>query len=482
MAELASAAWVTTTRRWRICEGSQVLHKLAQSPLRHTQSKRALSPSSRQPPTAQGQPTCTRRQLRRQRHRLSRVFSWSSAILATATLASLLPAVGLAVTFDEALWLAARAPQLRGLERAGDARARLDARLPSQSGNPELTVALGPGGPVLGPAVQLNAAQSWNLGGLVAKRAQAAQVERSAIGAEIRVELLRAQLLTAQAWIGLRVVAESFQLAEQEVVLATELADAVTRSAARGVALQSDAAEALAWTAEAKLVALALEGQMRDASAELATQTALPPRPKPEAQGPWPTPQLPSAAAWRTHAQAVAAAPAAVHWRLLAEAERLRGAEAEAVQASSVSLGGQLQRDSDGTWAVFATAGVRWAALDRGQRAQSQAAEAMERGLGQATLAEHQAAQALEVAEHDVEHAREVASTLTKSLLPALQTLVAVRQESYRRGAGSVVDLLRARRALLECQRRRVGAQGDQTWAEVKAWLLLATLRQEGTP
>lgn len=387
-----------------------------------------------------------------------------------------------AVTFDQALVFAARAPQLRGLEQAAEVRAKLDALLPKLSGNPELTVAIGPGGPTLGPAVQINAAQSWNLAELSSKRASAARAERSALGAELRLELLRAQLLAAQAWIGLKVATDALQLADQEAHLAAELADAVTRSAARGVALQADAAEAQAWAAEAKLAALSLEGRMRDAAAELAKQAALAPRPIAKAEGPWPSPQLPDAATWRIDAQAVAAAPQAIQWRLLAEVERLRGAEAEAAQASSVSFGGQFQRDSDGTWAAFATAGVRWSAFDRGQRAKGQAAEAVERSLGQAKQAEHAAAVALDVAAHEVEHARETAVMLAKSLIPAQQALVAARQEAFRRGAGSVVDLLRARRALLEAQRRYAGATGDQAWAEVKAWMLLATLRQEGRP
>ncbi len=392
------------------------------------------------------------------------------------------PAPARAVTFDQALLSAARAPQLRGLQQAAEVRARQDKQLPSMSGNPEFAAALGPGGPTLGPSVQLNAAQSWNLGDLGPSRARAAAAERDLLGAELRLELLRTQLLAAQAWIGLRVAAQARALADQEAQLATDLADAVTRSAARGTALQADAAEALAWAAEARLAALSLEGRVREAAAELATQAVLQPRPVPTAEGAWPSPQLPSAAAWRAQVQAVATAPAAVQWRLLAQADRLRGAEAEAAQASSLSLGGQFQRDSDGTWAVFATAGLRWSAFDRGQRAKAVAAEAVEKNLGQALQAEHQAAVELDVAEHEVEYTRETLAMLEKSLIPALQSLVAARQEAYRRGTGSLVDLLRARRGLLEAQRRHAGASGDRAWAEVKAWMLLATLRQEARP
>lgn len=389
---------------------------------------------------------------------------------------------GLAVTFDQALLAAANAPRLRGLEQAAEVRAQLDKQLPKMSGNPELAVAMGPGGPQLGPSIQLNAAQSWNLADLGAKRAGAAAAERELLGAELRLQLLQAQLLAAQAWIGLKVASESLQLAEQEARLAAELADVATRSAARGVALQADAAEALAWAAEARLAALALEGRMREAAAELAKQAVLQPRPIAKADGPWPSPPLPEPAAWRVQVQALASAPQAVQWRLLAQAERLRGAEAEAAQASSISLGGQFQRDSDGTWAVFATAAVRWSAFDRGQRAHAQAAEAVEKDLGQAKQAELEAALALDAAEHEVEHARETSNMLEKSLIPALQTLVATRQEAFRRGAGSVADLLRARRSLLEAQRRRASASGDRAWAEVKAWMMLATLRQEVRP
>ncbi len=416
--------------------------------------------------------------------RLALIRRWALAIGLLAGICAPIQRAA-AVTFDQALTAAAQGPLIAGLEKAGRVRAHLDAQLPKQTGNPEFAVGLGPGAPPggsVGPAIQLSGGQSWNLADLAPARRQAAAAERLALGAELRLELLRARLAAAQAWLALRAAQQAHQLAEQEAVLAAELADAVTRAAARGAALHADAVEAQGWVAEAKLMALGHEGQMRVAAADLARRAVLPSWPAPVADGAWPAPVLPDAASWRSQTRDVAQAPAAVQRRLLAQVEQLRGVEAQAAQGSAFSLGGQFQRDADGTWAVFATAGLRWSAFERGQRAQAQAAAEGEKLKGEAEQAERDAAVEFDIVEHEVEHARETVVLLERTLLPALHALVEARQQAFRRGTGPVFDLLRARRALLEAQRRHALVRGDQAWAEVKAWILLATLRQEARP
>ncbi|MCK6549833.1 TolC family protein, partial [Myxococcota bacterium] len=111
-----------------------------------------------------------------------------------------------ALTFEEVLAAAARAPVIEASSRAIEARAALDTALGALPGNPELK--LSPGLRVYGdraadfePAISL--LQPVDLSGALRARDAAAARETSSLRAELRATRLGAALDAARAWIAL---------------------------------------------------------------------------------------------------------------------------------------------------------------------------------------------------------------------------------------------------------------------------------------
>lgn len=390
-------------------------------------------------------------------------------IAVAVILVFLAPNLALALDFEAAQAAAVAAPALRAARAALSLRQRLDGELPSQSGNPELVAAVGPAlpGPVV--SVTVGAAQSFNLGSLPAARVRAADAERAALAGEIRALTADARLTAASAWIVAWAAREQLRVASAEAAVAADLADAATRAATRSALTAGDAAEAQLYAAEARVAVAVLAALSRSAATALAGACAVAADPPPTADGPLPA--APPAAADPVPERWPAAAAAT---RLLALAERARANETAAASASTVAVGGQLQLDPNGNVAALATLGLRWAAFDRGQRAQSVSLAAAERQSGQADAAQADALRTLAGVRGQVAALRQVELQLLDHALPAARTLVAARQLAFSRGAGTTFELLRARRALLDLERRTVAATGERAWAQWRLALLLS--------
>ncbi|MBI5609841.1 MAG: TolC family protein [Deltaproteobacteria bacterium] len=392
----------------------------------------------------------------------------------------LAPSLATAIGFDQALLAAAGAPAVQAIEAALAARQQGDKHIARQPYNPELSAAAGPSLPGPGVSLLLGAAQSWSLADLGQVRRQAADRERSVLANAVRQQLLQANLEVAEAWIRTRSAQDQLQLAETEAQTAVELANAVTHAAARGAVLAADAAEAKWFAAEARLLVLSLEGQLRDAAGQLARTAKVAPEPPPRADGALPRPQVPAdAGTWRQRSAGVAQLPEVETLRLQAIADRARAAEVAATHGSSAAFGGQLQVDPSGALAVLATVGLRWSAFDRGERAQAREVEAAARSEGESRAAAHRLEHELAVMWHDIEHTRETEALLASEVLPAVDALVQARQAALARGAGTVVDLIRVRRARIEVLRRLAQVRGERLWAEVRGWLLLGAMESK---
>ena len=402
------------------------------------------------------------------------------ALLATLLLAP--PAH--ALDFDAAIGLTSHLPQLQAAQKALQIRTDLDRALPAVSGNPEAM--LGPGigfGPSgTGPAVQLMLAQSWNLGNLGQTREDAARAERAVLLADVRARQLRLKLDAAHAWLQVAEAQKLLQAAQAEQGLAAALQAVTQKAAQHGALTAADAAEARAFTGEAELRAVFYEGEVHDRAAELARQCALPPDPLPQATGQPPQVTLPDPAQWQQLVAQSAALPEARTRQLQADAERARMAETRAMHASTLQLGGLLQRDAAGDMQALATVGIRWAAFDSGQRATAVASEQAARAEGEAAQASHEGAHALAMAWHEVAHSREREAVLRLKIVPAVEELVRLREEAFARGAATVFEVLRARRDRSEANQRLTEAETDRLWAEIKAWLLHAALTERAEP
>ena len=388
----------------------------------------------------------------------------------------------IALGFDEALFSAGRTPRLLGSRAAFDARTRLDAALPAQTGNPEFTlspgIGIGPQRAVGGPglALQVGVQQSWNLANLANARRRAAMDERAVLAVLLRADALEQHLSTAQAWLELWTAQAMVQATIRERDLARDLAKVVALAAQRGVLTLADVAEADLFASEVDLRLVGLEGDTHDRAVALARTMSLPAGSLPEATGALPQPALPDATAWKKLVLQAGQLPDAVAMRLQAQAARSRALEGAAQHGSSLTLGAAVQRDGQGTTAVLATFGLRWALFERGQRVASQAEAEVVRAGAEATHASIDAGHRLAAAWHEVEHGRERELVLRDRVVATAERLVALRDRQFPRGATTVFDLLRARQARLEAERRRIEATAVRTWAELKAWLLNAEL------
>jgi cobalt-zinc-cadmium efflux system outer membrane protein len=386
-----------------------------------------------------------------------------------------------ALGFDEALRLTPQSPRMQGLKTALEVRMQLDAQVPNQTGNPELTVAPGIGlGASPGLAFQLGVQQSWNLADLARARRQAAGGEREALAVELRMQALEQRLATAQAWLVLWTAQAVLDAARRELDLALQLQTALDKATLRGGMTSADAAEARLYASEAELRVVAAEGDVHDQAVVLARALSLTPTPLPMATGPLPTPTLPDENAWQAMVLRAARLPEARWQRLRALAERARAVEIASMHGSTLALGAAMQRDGQGTTAILGTFALKWNTLDRGQRAASQAAETVARIEAEATHAGIDAAHRMAAAWHEVEHNREREKVLRDKVLAAAEQLTAVRERQFHLGAATVFEVLRARQSRLDAQRRQIEATGTRTWAELKAWQLAAAIVDEG--
>lgn len=386
-----------------------------------------------------------------------------------------------ALTFDEALRLSTEAPRLRGLQAALAERERLDAQLPGATGNPEIMLMPGVGIGA-GPIWQATVEQSWNLAGLASARRQAAAGERTALAAEWRAKALEQRLDVAAAWLQLWSAQQQLTAAKSALTTARQWTATLERAAARGAQTVADVAEGRLASAEAELLVVTLEGDVHDRAVALARATALPAGQLPEATGEPPRPQLPDAAAWRAWLARAAELPSAVAAQLQAAAERARALETTASLGSALVLGAQAQHDPQGATALLATVGVRWAALDRGERQRAQLAESTRKAEAEVAHAQLEAGHQLAAAWHEVEHQREREQVLCKTLLTVADELLAARQRQFERGGATVFEVLRARQARLDAERRCLESTGQRAWAEVRAWQLLAIGSRGGAP
>lgn len=403
---------------------------------------------------------------------------WAVPLLALAAVAAPTPPAKTPITFDEALGLATAAPAVTGAVRAVEVKREGDAHASSLPANPSLLLqpAIAPRDAARRPEGQASLTVPFNLSGLGSARRAAAGLEVDGLDAQARAEALSRRLEAARAWIDLWAAELAEKLSQEELALATELSDRTRRAAERAALTRADAAEADAYLAEARLLALSVEGEVTDLGLALARAVSRP-MPEPLATvGQLPTPDVPERGAWPGLLAAAAALPAPRALRLSAEAERARAVEARAARGLELTLGAMAQRDAAGRDAVFATVGLNLPLFERGAReAAPRAAEAV-RLDGAATDAARAAATDLARALHEVEHTGEVLRAVERGLVPAALESARLREAALRAGDATVLEALVSRRAAVQARARAIRALAAFAWARVRASLLLAQL------
>lgn len=405
-----------------------------------------------------------------------------TAVLIALVLAS--PSVGRAqdaISFDVAIGLAEEAPEVQALGDALEARRGGDDRISDVT---ELSRAyVVPGVRVLdeqdrGFEGQLQIGHSWNLAGLADARRRSAGEERDALSARARAAALSRRLEAAYAWIVLHRAERTLVLAEDVGRIATELAERTAGAAARGALTEADHAEADAFAAEAEAFTLAAEGERVAARVALARAMGTSAPGALATSGALPMPTLPEIEAIATRLSDVDRLPRVVAARLAAAAIRARDAEVSAQVGLRLDADLIVYRESPAGLMIFPQIGLQIPMADLAARERSVIAEqgTIAEGATEATRADA-LREAFEVA-HEVEHARATVTLLETRFVPALAHLVELRTRQLAVGETTVLITLDARRRLLRAQSEQVLAEAALAWAEVRAWLLLASLER----
>jgi len=386
------------------------------------------------------------------------------------------------VTFERALEDAASSPEVRSFERARQVRSRADGAISDVTGWTQIW--LQPGWRALderdqGYASQYYFTHAWTLADLAGAQRRAAATERESLDASARQAALRHRLTAASAWVAL------FTHERLLVELAQQLADAqassatMERAATSGVRTRADVAEAQAFAAEIEISLLAAEASATEARHVLAEAMGVAPDPGLATAGEPPAPELPSLEALRQGYADVDALPEIEARRLSALAMHLHADEVAAQFAPQLQLGIQLQNEAPSGFSAFGIAALTFGLADLGARSRAAAlgeAEREEASIDTERVAAHRE---LEHAVHEVEHSRQEAEAVTLRLVPSLEALVAARDAALRAGAGTVFELVIARRRLAEARARSILAAGARTAAEIHAWLLLQAIGGE---
>lgn len=393
------------------------------------------------------------------------------------------PAAG-AVTFDEAIGLTAAAPEVRALDDALGARRTGDDRISDTTEHSRFYVM--PGVRALseqdrGFEGQVQIGHSWNLAGLADARRHTASEEREALSARGRAAALGRRLEAAFAWVDLRRAETELQLVSEVAEVAHQMADRTGVAASGGVLTEADHAEAEAFAAQADALTLAAEGALVVTQIALARAMGTGDAAGLVAAGPTPTPSVPDAEAIERALRDVEHRPRVVAARLAALAIRARDAELVAERGTRLDADLMVYRESPGGLLVFPQIGVSVPFTDLAARDRSVLEEqaAIADGTAEATRFDA-LRESYEVA-HDVEHSRATVELLSTSLVPTLDRLATLRARQLTVGETTVLIALDAQRRLLRARADLAAAEADRTWAEVRAWLLLAELAGTST-
>jgi len=387
------------------------------------------------------------------------------------------------VTFDEALALGARTPEVVGLQNALEARQAADEGMRAAVGSTTLTFM--PGALVYPRQddafeMQTNLTQGWSLGGLGEARREAALQEREALAASVRARALRSRLEAARRWIDLATLARIQQTLDERIRTSEELVSQRERALAAEVGTVQSLAEERAVLAELRHSRLTLEGDEFTASVQLALAMGRAPEAeRSEAVGELPNPALPAQAEIRARIADIDSVPDVVVERLRATAARARAAETSALYKPVLDVGTQVERAAAGdrgAWVVYGISGISFPGLGQERRSVALAKEQVATAAATTDSTRLQARAELEDALHELEHTATVAALLEEQTLPALRTLVSSRARAVAVGEEASFALSAARSQELAALEAAHRAQGAHSWARVHMWLLLAEL------
>jgi cobalt-zinc-cadmium efflux system outer membrane protein len=402
----------------------------------------------------------------------------SAAALAAALVgATAVHAAERPVTFAEAVAAADRNPRVLAGRRA--ARALEDARQasPVLDANPMVAVV---GGPRVAPGSErglegaIGFSQSLSLEGAAGHRRDALGGEAAWLAADTDADLLARRLAGAIAWLGVWEAEQQVSAAAKDVVNEEALVRLVARLAAAGERTQADLATVEARLVEAQLRERTAEGTLVEARAELGAELRAVDGEVLVTEGPPPEVPAPPRAEQDRVLRAAGALPAVYARALLARSELLRAREERATRGARLTIGAELRHDALGASVVEGTLAIPIPLFAVGAREYASRAANSLRMDGDAADAQIRAQAALVLAFHEIEHTDEVFTLLATRLVPAAERATTLRERQLELGDGTLLDVIDARRTVLDARVRLVRATRDRAWARIHVRVLAA--------
>ncbi len=382
------------------------------------------------------------------------------------------------VSFDEAIGLSVQAPDVRGAEQAVAAKHDMRGRMSTMTSNPQLYLQPGfrarPEGNQ-GIEVQGSVTQSWNLAGLSSARSTTARLEEAELSAQARVLALTQRLDAARAWIDLWSAERVLEVVTREAVLGGEFVRLVEKAVAASAITKADLAEARAYHAETRLSVIGAEGEVFERGLQLARVLAANADPL-SSTGDLPVAPVPAGTNRKETLQRAAGLPTVQNKALAAEVERARNAEEKASRGTSLSLGVYVQRDSPRGFVGYGAVGLTLPLFDRGERERSVTVARAAQLEGQTKREAVNAVADLALGFHEVDHTQEVVDTILGAIIPPLEEAVAARMRIFEAGESTMLEVITARRNLVNARGRLERARAQNAWARVKVWLWLSAM------
>ncbi len=388
-------------------------------------------------------------------------------------------ATGRPIAFDEAVALADGNPRVLGGRQAAHLLARGHEASPLLDANPVLAVAVGARvAPASDRGLEWTASlsQSVSLQGAAARRKEALGAEAAWLTADTDADLLAHRLAAATAWLALWEAEQQAAGVAREIANEEELLRLVARLASIRERTLADLATVEARLAEVKVRERMAQGSLVEAQARLGAEIRSAAGEPLRAEG-RPPEYLVAAADKDRLLVAAAALPAVRAKALLARSELVRAHEERAMRGVRLTVGAEFRREATGATILQGTIAVPVPFFAVGAREYAARAASSIRLGGEAADEQGRARAAIALALHEVEHTEEVFTLLASRMVPAAERAAALRERQLQLGEGTILDVIDARRGVLEARARLVRATRERAWARISIHLLWAATR-----
>lgn len=369
----------------------------------------------------------------------------------------------------------ARAPLPATREAAGTAGRLLRA--------PQLTLTGGyrGGSGVGGPELGVGVAQDVPLANVGARRSEVARAWGEQTRQELREASLSAATRAGLAW-SYCVEADGLYALRREALRQAESVLHVSRArVSAGTSLPSDEALARSDVAAAAAAALAAEGQVIEAYAELRHAIGQPPSARVVAVGSLEPQRRAQDLETSVPSRAVESNPSLASALARAKLAQSQTELVAAVQGPGLVLGGQYLREGTGTQVVTGFVGLPLPFTNPARFDRAREHGLAERARAEVTDVRRELQKALRLAAHDRVHWREAAAALDAGAAAAGEAL-RITLASFEAGTQDISPVLVARQRWLSAREQAVHAKAEVARADVRFDALTGHLREGSAP